>query len=397
MQSGSSAKRDRQTGLTGSEAGLPYRLFRLLGIPPYVREEFLAESVRKNDFSLKIVCAIVFAAELFNIARVLFWSSSGLGTLNNRIYFSMYCALIFIAALWLAVRRPLRRAPAGVQWKVQYAVTWLLFVWHMGLNTYDLYRDPAADTTVLTTALLGLALLIQSPPAYSAAQVAGGYGLFLAVMAPRLDAGDRLNLTITFVVALAVSQAHARQAFVTLKQQKQIVEMNAKLQELVRLDPLTGLLNKTTVECWAEQALHSQEGEESPGGLTLFLVDLDEFKEINDRHGHPSGDHVLVETAEAMRRVFSDAAGLGRIGGDEFAVLYDRAVPPDRAMELGRALVESLGEIRWQGRPLNVRCSVGVGVCDRPRCCYQQLYAETDRVLYQAKQSGRGRCCVRRL
>ena len=71
-----------------------------------------------------------------------------------------------------------------------------------------------------------------------------------------------------------------------LKQQKQIVEINAKLQELARLDPLTGLLNKTTVECRAEQRLHSLEYAEKTGGRTLFLVDLDEFKKINDCYGH---------------------------------------------------------------------------------------------------------------
>lgn len=362
-----------------------------------IRREFLRESVRKNDFSLWIICAIVFVAEGFNIIRVVFLSSSGLGTRNNRIYFSMYCALILIALLWLALRPALRRGTVRLRWAAQCVMTGLLFLWHMGLNTYDLYRDPAAQTTVLTTALLGLALLIQSPPAYTTAMFAAGYLLFSIVMAPLLEAGDRLNLTITFVVALAVSLTHAHHTFVTLKQQKQIVETNAKLQELVRLDPLTGLLNKTTVECRAEQLLCGLGPVGGMDGLTLFLVDLDEFKEINDRYGHPCGDHVLVETAEAMRRVFPDAAGLGRIGGDEFAVLYDQPLTPEQAMALSERLMAGLGNIRWQGSPLEVHCSVGVCVCTRPRCSYRQLYAETDRVLYQAKEGGRGRCCVLKL
>ena len=267
----------------------------------------------------------------------------------------------------------------------------------MGLNTYDLYRDPAAGTTVLTTALLGLALLIQSPPRYSVAQIAADYLLFRIMMAPLLDAGDRLNLTITFVVALAVSLAHAHHTFVTLKQQKQIVEINAKLRELVHLDPLTGLLNKTTVECWAEQVLDDLKNTEKSGELTLFLVDLDEFKGINDRYGHPCGDHVLVETAEAIRHVFPDAAGLGRIGGDEFAVLYDRPLTDPQAMTLGQNLVERLGTIQWHSQPLQVQCSVGACICSRGQCTYQQLYAQADRMLYQAKETGRGRCCVQHL
>ena len=372
-------------------------LIMKLQIPGYVRQEFLQEAVRKNEFSLRIICGIIFAVEVYNILRVVLWSRSGLGTRNNQIYFALYCLLLLLAALWLVLRRPLRRVPLPARWAVQCALTGLVFLWHLGLNTYDLYRDPAAGTTVLTTALLGLALLIHSPPWYSLGQFAVGYLLFRAAMAPLLDTGDQLNLTITFAVALAVSLANAHHAAVTLKQQKQIVEINAKLQELVHLDPLTGLLNKTTVERWAEQRLPGLECPERTGALTLFLVDLDEFKGINDRYGHPCGDHVLVETAEAMRRTFLGTACLGRIGGDEFAVLYECRLTEDQAVALGQGLVERLGEIRWQERPLEVQCSVGVCICPQPQYTYQQLYAETDRMLYRAKETGRGRCCVRQL
>lgn len=368
-----------------------------LQIPDYIRQEFQQEAVRKNNFSLRIICVIIFAAELFNIARVVLWSKSGLGTRNNQIYFSMYCILLFLAVLWLVLRHPLQRVPVRSQWAVQYIVTSLILLWHLGLNTYDLYRDPAAGTTVLTTALMALALLIQSPPWYSVVQLAVDYLLFRVIMAPLLDTGDRLNLTITFVVALAVSIAHAHHTSVMLKQQKQVVEINAKLQELVQRDPLTGLLNKTTVECWADQVLHGLEKTGKTGGLTLFLVDLDEFKRVNDRYGHPCGDHVLVETAESMRCVFPDAAGLGRIGGDEFAVLYDQPMTETQAVALGQRLVKQLRTIQWQNQVLGVQCSVGVCICTQPRCSYQHLYTETDRMLYQAKETGRGRCCVRQL
>lgn len=376
---------------------LKHGLSFFLPIPKYVRQEFLQESVRKNKFSLWIICAIIFVVELFNIVRVLFWSPSGLGTRNNQLYFAMYCALILVAILWLVLQRALRQASAGRQWAAQYVVTSLLLLWHLGLNTYDLYRDAAAGTSVLTTALLALALLIQSPPCFSVVQFVTVYLLFRVIMAPLLTAGDRLNLTITFVVALAVSLAHAHHICVMLRQQKQILEMNATLEALAHQDPLTGLLNKTTVECRAEQILRRPEHAENAGGLTLFLVDLDEFKKINDHYGHPCGDHVLVETAEAIRRVFADATGLGRIGGDEFAVLYDHALTEAWAMALGHRLREQLREIQWQSQPIQVQCSVGVCICTRPQCKYPLLYAETDQMLYQAKEAGKGRCCVRQL
>lgn len=373
------------------------KLFGILQIPKYIHQEFLEESVRKNDFSLRFICAIIFVVELFNMSRVLLWSKAGLGTLNNRIYFTMYCILTLLAVLWLVLQYPLKRASARYRWIAQSIVTNLIFLWHMGLNTYDLYRDPAAGTSVLTTALLGLALLIQAPPLYSVGQFIVTYLLFQVVMAPLLDSGDLLNLTITFVVALAVSLTHAHHTSVTLKQQKEIVEINSKLQELVQLDPLTGLLNKTTIECWAEQMLHGTENTGIYSGITLFLIDLDEFKGINDHYGHPCGDHVLVETAEAIRRTFPDAAGLGRIGGDEFAVLYDCPLAKLRAMTLGQELVKQLRDIQWQNQPLKVQCSVGGCICTRPQCTYPQLYTHTDRMLYRAKENGKGQCFIQQL
>lgn len=369
------------------------RFWNEASLDPEERRAFLRQSVQKNDFALGVICAIVFVVEGFNIARVLN-TSVGLGTRNNRIYFSLYCALLFIAALWLVLWRLLRRAPAGAQWAAQYAVTCLMLLWHLTLNTYDLLRDPDGETTVLTTALLGLAFLIQSPAAYSAVQIGAGYLLFRAVMAPLLDTGDQLNLTITFAVALAVSLTQARHAAVAVKQQRQAAEMNAKLQELAQRDPLTGLLNKTTVECWAERMLA---GAGRPGGLTLFLLDLDEFKEVNDRYGHPCGDYVLTETAEAMRDAFPEAAGLGRVGGDEFAVLYDCPLTGEQVTALCREFEARLGQVQWQGQKLEVRCSAGVCVSARAGCSYRSLYTEADRLLYQAKKTGRGRYCVRRL
>lgn len=366
--------------------------FLPLRVPGYIRREFREETVQKNDFSLRVVCGIIFVVESFNLFRVLFLTSAGLGTRNNRIYFSLYCTLVAVAVLWLALRQLLRQAPAGLRQAAQYGVTALLFWWHLGLNTYDLLRDPGAGVTVLTTALLARALFIQMPPWYSLVQAGADYLAFRLTMAPLLEAGDRLNLTITFAVALAVSLAHFRHTAHSLTQQKQIVEMNARLQELVQSDPLTGLLNKAAAGAQAEELLRRWENR----GLTLFLLDLDDFKSVNDRFGHPCGDRVLVETANSIRRVFSEAVGLGRMGGDEFTVLFDRPLTEARAQALSRTLGEQLERIQWQGRPMKIRCSVGVGVCERP-LSYQQFYAQTDRTLYQAKAAGSGLCRVCRL
>ena len=77
-------------------------------IPPEIREGFWQDALQKNRLSLLVICIMIFGMEPYNMARVLLWSSSGLGTLNNRIYFGMYLALWLAAALHLVLRHLLR-------------------------------------------------------------------------------------------------------------------------------------------------------------------------------------------------------------------------------------------------------------------------------------------------
>ena len=179
---------------------------------------------------------MIFGMELYNMARVLFLSSSGLGTLNNRIYFGMYCSLLLAAALSLALQQLTRRASSGVQWAVQYVSVLFFFLWHICLNAYDLSRSPGGATITFLTAVLGLAVFIQMPARYSIPCYGGGWALFLLLTRATLDSGDRINLTFTAIVALAVSLTTARHAVITLSQRREIREINAHLQKLLELD-----------------------------------------------------------------------------------------------------------------------------------------------------------------
>ena len=76
-----------------------------LRIPPEILPAFRQDTLQKNRLSLLVIAAMIFGMEAYNIARVLFMSRSGLGTLNNRIYFGMYCALLLAAIVYLVVSR----------------------------------------------------------------------------------------------------------------------------------------------------------------------------------------------------------------------------------------------------------------------------------------------------
>lgn len=358
-----------------------------LGPPDEIREEYWQETLTKNSFSLRVICVIIFGVELYNIARVLFLSPSGLSTRNNQIYFGLYCALLVLAALWLVLQRIFARAPWQVRWGVQYGMVILSTFWHVCLNAYDLRTGPYGDITVYITAILALGAFIRMPAVYSLVCVGTGYGLFLAAAAPALSGGYMVNLTIATIVALGMSCTNHRHAVTELRQRK-------ALWELAYMDPLTGLLNTGSLKRWAERYLDAAE---TTGGVTLFIIDIDNFKVINDTYGHPAGDEVLKKMAIQMRQVFQEAGQLGRIGGDEFAVVLPDPMDEASAEGLGEQLIQKASEIQLESGLAGVRCSVGICRSDRPGADYSQLYQKADQALYQAKRAGKERCCIQTL
>ena len=199
----------------------------------------------------------------------------------------------------------------------------------------------------------------------------------------RLSAGDRVNITCTAIVALAVSLTNCRHYVIMIAQRMEISRINEHLRVLAQRDSLTGLLNKAAFQRCVEPHLGTP-------GVTLLIVDLDDFKTVNDRFGHPCGDFVLKETALQAVAVFPNALGLSRIGGDEFAVLLGK-MEETRLESAARELIRQVSQITWHGQNVGAGCSIG-GCCKGdPSVTYERLYSEADRALYQAKAEGKGR------
>lgn len=366
------------------------RIAEFFRIPAEIRAEFWQDTLQKNQLSLLVICLMILGMELFNMARVLFWSASGLGTLNNRIYFAMYCALCLAAVLYLLLQHLLRNAPTFVRWIIQYGMVLFAFLWHMGLNAYDLMRDPAAEVSLFLTAFLALAVFIQMPPLFSLISYSTAYAVFMLLAGAVLDSGARINLTVAAIVSLAVSLTTCRHRVVRLVQQREIRQINQQLQDMLQKDPLTGLLNTAAFQSCA--AAHLQRAC-AAHPAALFIIDLDNFKAVNDHFGHPCGDHVLRETALRLQAVFPDAAGIGRIGGDEFAMVFSSGAADTLPQRLTQHLLPELAQIQWQGKTLGASCSAGIcRVCsaDIP---YGRAYHQADQALYEAKRCGKGCSC----
>ena len=364
---------------------------RIFQIPPEIREDFWQDTIKRNRLSLLVICIMIFGMELFNMLRVLFWSASGLGTVNNRIYFTMYFLLWMSAAIYLLLRWLFRRRSPHIQWRVQYGTALFALIWHTGINAYDLMRNPEAETTIFVTAMLAISVFIQMPIVHGIVAYGLSYGLFVGLVGGILGSGRLINLTFTAIVGLAVSMTSFRHAVVTIRQRREIGLMNKKLQELVQKDPLTGLMNTVAFRNRLESHLASADA----GSETfLLMLDLDDFKKINDGFGHLCGDYVLQAAAIKLQALFPNAIGAARIGGDEFMLALSDASPPEVECGFSRLLLE-MEQLSWRGKTLSAGFSMGACRASYPGITYDELYDAADRALYQAKRLGKGRsiCC----
>jgi diguanylate cyclase (GGDEF)-like protein/PAS domain S-box-containing protein len=161
-------------------------------------------------------------------------------------------------------------------------------------------------------------------------------------------------------------------------------EANAKLRELVVTDHQTGLLNRRGFE---EALAMSHEG----SVVSVLLIDLDNFKHINDMLGHEAGDVVLAEVGRRLSSRVRQADVVARVGGDEFGVIL-YAAGRNIAEQVADRIVGELGSPYSIGAvTYPVGASVGVSCSGIRKVDLRHMLAEADKALYEAKRAGRGR------
>ncbi len=156
-----------------------------------------------------------------------------------------------------------------------------------------------------------------------------------------------------------------------------------------RTDPLTGLANRLLVRELLEEAVMRQW--ESQSGCALLLVDLDRFKLVNDTLGHAIGDQLLVEVGKRLERAVGEGGQVGRIGGDEFAIVWSGGGARDKLSAVADQIIADLSKSFTVGAAtLHVGATIGIAVCPVDGNFEEQLMRSADLALYRAKEEGRG-------
>lgn len=133
--------------------------------------------------------------------------------------------------------------------------------------------------------------------------------------------------------------------------------LHATLQRLAQQDPLTGIANRQGFQTLLEAELAEHDGE----GLALGLLDLDNFRRVNDTLGHQAGDRLILQVVARLKAQLEVGDRVARLGGDEFALLIDTAQRAGRAEKVADRVVEALAEPYWlDGESLMLGCSLGL-------------------------------------
>jgi diguanylate cyclase (GGDEF)-like protein len=173
---------------------------------------------------------------------------------------------------------------------------------------------------------------------------------------------------------------------------RQLEEQNTRLKELALSDPLTGLRNRRYLEDYLDEVLAATEryGRE----LSVVLIDIDNFKLINDNHSHTLGDAVLIAMARLLAGQLRQADVVVRYGGEEFVIVLPET-PLTQALIAAEKLRQAIEGYPWHtlAADLTVTISCGLAVY-QPGLTRNELLRLADQELYRAKRSGRNRVCA---
>ena len=168
---------------------------------------------------------------------------------------------------------------------------------------------------------------------------------------------------------------------------ERISYQNKKLNALLRVDPLTGLYGRTYWQDRAAAALRKFHSSGTPA--CMLMLDIDHFKQINDRYGHSTGDKVLRGLAHVIRGNIRSTDYAGRFGGDEFIILLPDTRLED-ALSMAQRIRKQVAMLRLRDVPdLRFTCSIGVACLEKHHTELSDWMNEADTALYEVKNAGR--------
>jgi diguanylate cyclase len=360
--------------------------------PPQPKPAPHSARITLYPFKMRVLRILLI---LGSAALVIIWafeSCSGLITLIDRVAYPSMIA-IFLTSLVALLARP-RMLPI-IEWVCfsAFAAYVIASFFHIILDIGPHISLYNVATLVQWLPMIYIAAFIFFSTRHAMSMSALIYLVFLtAILAHFFIAGPISSPSEAYSILLNMLWAHpiyiaTLTSVAWLKANFIEARANASVMSTAaNVDYLTGVDNRRATAHVLQQAL--AEAQASGAGLSVLLLDIDHFKQVNDRFGHDVGDHVLVDLAAALRDQLRAADTLGRWGGEEFIIIARQIRLPEAASlaERLRACAEQLA--LPEATPITL--SFGVAAA-RPADTPESLVKRADEALYRAKQRGRNR------
>jgi diguanylate cyclase (GGDEF)-like protein len=364
----------------------------------------LAMTTRENLRRLGYLILIAVPLQILHLGT--FWllhpGSPAEAQWRHGLLLSYGCLLAIFSLLGLATWR--MKDAAAPLWAQRLLVTLAVgtvLAFGIVITLVDQRVTPSISPLLIACTLAGMIFLIspaRSVVLFAITALAFCLQLPESQAEPRWLLSDQLNALTASGMGVLLSVMQWRHHLSLVRQQarlhtqrQELEEKNRQLEHLAGHDPLTGLYNRREFDRLIQRELGRVSREPAP--ICLMLVDIDHFKSVNDRFGHPVGDEVIRHTAQLLVAHTRSADCVARLGGEEFLVLLP-ATTHEAGCATARKLRALIAEtpIRLGDAALTITASFGVVCLDSGQTAsYEMLYEAADQALYQAKQNGRDR------
>jgi diguanylate cyclase (GGDEF)-like protein len=374
---------------------------------------FMKERIRKvirDNHSILGDCALINARRLYYLSLIdiplrmvniyLFQFKQSYDTPTSKIWSqgiaaSHFTLLVFMIG-FLFISRSMKRKnePHTAMFILQYVVVIVIMASGIVIVTFDQLVTSNITPFLLISIVCGTVFLIR--PSISFIIFAASYTVYYFSIAFTISNhevlfSNRVNGITAVAIGFFLSLIMWHYNYTNITQMRHIQNQQKQLERMAYYDPLTDLPNRRLFDKLVKQEYSSMQrhGHES----AIVILDIDDFKYINDTYGHPAGDNILIQLGELLKSNVRESDTVSRFGGEEFMILL-----PKISLEGGYAFAERLREFIEEKRftigstSLRVTCSFGVSLLSGTNNQGpDDYYFLADKALYMAKQDGKNR------
>lgn len=252
----------------------------------------------------------------------------------------------------------------------------------LGLIVIDVFSNPNVTATYFSTVIIVFPVVVIMPMKVYAIISVLLEVLFVVLVlnfkVPRVFTNDIFDSIIGLCFALIVAKLS-----MDIRIKESVLKHN--LIKAGSMDILTGVFNKGTAE---KRIIEYLEERSLDTTFALFIIDLDDFKKVNDKLGHQTGDTILSSMGNILKYTFRSTDIVGRVGGDEFMILVDDVKDVHIIEKKCEKIIEELSKIDVEDG-WSFSCSIGVYIVGKERAEFEEIYKLADDTLYEAKLLGK--------